>query len=71
VAARRSIAPASLVEQYRSDVASGDGAVNSSGYRWWHGQEDDLVSLADDPDDPVAVFLAEVADVQAGGFEDP
>jgi hypothetical protein len=33
--------------------------------------EDRLAAFAEDPEDAVAVFLAEVGDVQAGGFEDP
>jgi hypothetical protein len=33
--------------------------------------QDHLGALAADPQHPVAVFLAEVGDVRAGGFEDP
>jgi hypothetical protein len=33
--------------------------------------QDDLGALAAHAQDPVAVFLAEVGDVRAGGFEDP
>ncbi len=33
--------------------------------------QDDLGALAADPQDPVAMLLAEVGDVRAGGLEDP
>ena len=35
------------------------------------GTQDDLGALAEHPQHPVAVFLAEIGDVGAGGFEDP
>jgi hypothetical protein len=35
------------------------------------GGEDGLAAFAEDAEDAVAVFFAEVGDVQAGGFEDP
>jgi hypothetical protein len=59
------------IQQDRTDLASTDAAVNGSRDRGWHGYQNDLVSLADDPHDPVPVFFAEVADAEAGGFEDP
>ena len=40
-------------------------------HRRREGGEDDLAAVAADPDDPVAVRLAEIFDVSAGGFEDP
>jgi hypothetical protein len=39
--------------------------------RGWQRDEDGLATLADDAQDAVAVLFAEVADVRAGGFEDP
>jgi hypothetical protein len=37
----------------------------------WERDQDDSGALADDAQDPVAVFLAQVDDVGAGGLEDP
>ena len=37
----------------------------------WKRDEDHLGALAADSEYAVAVFLAQVADVRAGGFEDP
>jgi hypothetical protein len=62
---------AAAVEQDRPGGAVADGAVDRACDGGWHGHEHDLVALADDPKHLVAVFFAEVADVQAGGFEDP
>jgi len=48
-------------------VATADGP----GHRWWQRHQHHLGALADDSQDAVAVFLAQVGDVRAGGFEDP
>jgi hypothetical protein len=45
-------------------------AVDGPSDRGWQRHEDDLVALADHAQHPMAVFLAEVSDVRAGGFED-
>jgi hypothetical protein len=39
--------------------------------RWRERGEDDLPAFAGDPQHPVAMLLAEVADIGAAGFEDP
>jgi hypothetical protein len=39
--------------------------------RWRQRDQDDLGALAAYPQDPVAVLLAEIGDVRAGGVEDP
>ncbi len=44
-----------------------DGPAGCRGQR----DKDDLGALAADPQDLVAVFLAQVGDAGAGGFEDP
>jgi hypothetical protein len=59
------------VEQDRAADPVGDRSVDGAGHGGRHRDKDDLVSLADDPQHPVAVFLAEVGDVEAGRFEDP
>ncbi len=45
--------------------------VDGSGYRGRQRDEDDLAPFAAYAQDAVSVFLAEVADVGAAGFEDP
>ena len=62
---------AAAVQQDRPGLAAADGPVDRAGDRGRQRHEHDLVALADDPHHTVAVFLAEIADVQAGGFEDP
>lgn len=63
--------PGPRAEQ-RAGVSSLDGAVHGPADGRRQGNEDDLViALAVDPQDPVAVDLAEVFDAGAGGFEDP
>ena len=62
---------AAAVAQDRAGVAVADGAVDGAGDGWWQRDEDDLAAFAEDAQDAVAVFLAEVVDVGAGGFEDP
>jgi hypothetical protein len=59
------------VEQDRSAGAVPDCPVGGPPGRWRQGCQDDLGALAAYAQDPVAVFLAEVGDVCAGGFEDP
>ena len=58
-------------EQDRARGAVADGAVDGAADGWWQRDQDDLVAFAVDPQDAVAVFLAEVVDVGAAGFEDP
>ena len=62
---------AAAVEQDRPVGAVADGAVDGPADRRRQRDEDDLAALAAHPQDPVAVFLAEVGDVGAAGFEDP
>ena len=45
--------------------------VESAADRRREWDEDGLAAFAEDAQDAVAVFFAEVGDVQAGGFEDP
>jgi hypothetical protein len=59
------------VEQNRPAVAVPGCAFDGPRDRWWQWCQDVLVSLAAHQQDPVAVFLTEVVDVGAGGFEDP
>ena len=67
----RSIRCAGAAEQDRPAGAVSHGPVDRSPDSGRQRDEDDLAALAVDPQDPVAVFLAEVVDVGAGGFEDP
>jgi hypothetical protein len=62
---------AAPVEQDGSASAVADGPVEGAadGRREW--DEHGLAAFAGDAQDAVAVFFAEVADVQPGGFEDP
>lgn len=48
-----------------------DGLVDSAADRRRQRDEHDLGALAAHPEHPVTVFLPEVADVSAGGLEDP
>jgi hypothetical protein len=59
------------VAQNRPVVTTVDGSVDCSGHcrRQWN--QDGLVALAADLEHAVAVFLAEVVDGGAAGFEDP
>jgi hypothetical protein len=57
--------------QYRTHVPFSDRVVNGSADGGWKGCEDHLGPFAGDPQHPVAMFLAEVGDVGAAGFEDP
>ncbi|HZO68790.1 MAG TPA: hypothetical protein VFB74_27670 [Kribbellaceae bacterium] len=51
--------------------AAVDGAVDRLGHCWWLRDEDDLAALAPDPQDTVAVLLAEVDDGGPARTEDP
>ena len=64
-------APAVCVPQDRTDIAVVDRAVQRPCHRWRQWDEDDIAALAPDAEDAVSVFLAEVGDVRAAGFEDP
>jgi hypothetical protein len=59
------------VAQDRSAGAVGEGAVDGPAGRGRQRDQHDLAAFAAHAQDPVAVFLAEVGDVGAGGFEDP
>jgi hypothetical protein len=59
------------VQQDRPAVPEADRPVDGPGDRWRQRDQDDLGALAAHAQDPVAVFLAEVGDAGAGGFEDP
>jgi len=59
------------VQQSRTAGPVVDRRVEGSSDGGRERDEDGLAAFAEDPDDAVAVFLAEVGDVQAGGFEDP
>jgi hypothetical protein len=58
------------VAQDRPVGAVVDGAVDRSRYSWWKRDEHDLAALAVHAQDPVAVFLTQIADVRPAGFED-
>jgi len=45
--------------------------VDGPADRGWQRHQDDLASLAADPQNPMAMFLAQVGDVGAGCLEDP
>ncbi len=62
---------AAAVEQDRPAGPAGGGAVDGPADCRGQRDQDDLGALAADPQDPVAVFLAQVGDAGAGGFEDP
>jgi hypothetical protein len=55
----------------RTRVPFSDGVVDGSADGGWDGCGDNLGAFAGDSQHPVAVFLAEVGDVGAAGFEDP
>ena len=59
------------VEQDRPAGPGADCLVDGPADRWRQRHQHDLGALAAHPQHPVAVFLAEVSDVRAGGFEDP
>jgi hypothetical protein len=59
------------VEQDRPAVTVIHSVVDRPAGRRGQRNQDDLAAFAADPQDPVAVLLAEIADVRAGGPEDP
>jgi hypothetical protein len=59
------------VAQDRPGGSPGDRAVNGPPDRGRQRDEHKVVTLANYAQDAVTVFLADVADVRAGGFEDP
>ena len=59
------------VQQDRPAAPGGYRPVNGPADRGRQRDQDDLGALAAHAQDPVAVLLAEVGDVRAGGFEDP
>jgi hypothetical protein len=62
---------AAAVEQDRPAHAGSARPVDGPADRWRQRDQDDLGALAAHTEDPVAVLLAEVGDVRAGGLEDP
>ena len=62
---------ASGVQQDRPAVPVADRPVDGPADRRRQRDQDDLGALAAYPQDAMAVFLAQVGDVGAGGFEDP
>jgi hypothetical protein len=62
---------ATAVEQQRPGSVAADGAVDGPADCRGQRDQDDLAAFAADPQDPVAVFLAQIADIRAGSFEDP
>jgi len=59
------------VEQDRPGGPVADRGVDRPADRRRQRDEDGLLPLANDAQDAVAVFLTEVGDVEADGFEDP
>src|SRR5690349_357293 len=62
---------AAVVQQDRPAVPEAYGLVDGPADRPWQRDQDDLGALAAHAQNPVAVLLAEVGDVGAGGFQDP
>ncbi len=62
---------AAAVQQDRPAGPGACGPVDGPADRWRQRNQDDLGALAAHPQDPVAVLLAEVGDIRAGGLEDP
>jgi hypothetical protein len=63
--------PAEGIGQDRPARPGADSTVDGPADRWWQRDQDHFAAFAADPQDPVSVLFAEVADVGAGGFEDP
>jgi hypothetical protein len=63
--------PTEGVAQDRPSVAPADGLVKRSRHCWWQRDQNDFAPLAAHLQDAVAVFLAQIADGGAAGFEDP
>jgi hypothetical protein len=61
---------AAATEQDRPAGTGADGAVDRPPDGGWQRDKDDFGALAADPQHPVAVLIAEVADVGSGGLED-
>jgi hypothetical protein len=59
------------VEQDRPEVTAVHGTVDRPACRRGQRNQDDLAAFPADPQDPVAMLLAKVTDVRAGGLEDP
>jgi hypothetical protein len=59
------------VAQDRPVLAVLDGVLDRPSDRRRQRDQDRLVALAADPQNPVAVLLAEIAEVRAAGLEDP
>jgi hypothetical protein len=59
------------VEQYRAVRAVSDRLVDGSADGWRQRDKDDLGAFPAHAQHPVAVLLAQVGDVRAGGLEDP
>jgi len=62
--------PAVAVKQDRPAVTVIHGAIDRPADRGGQRNQDDFAAFAADPQDPVAVLLAEIADVRARGLED-
>jgi hypothetical protein len=62
---------AAAAQQDRTAGAVADRAVDGPADCWRQRHEDDLAAFAADAQYPVAVFLADVADVRSGRLEDP
>lgn len=63
--------PAVAVKQDRPEVMVIHSAIDRPADRRGQRNQDDLAAFAADPQDPVAMLLAEIADVRARGLEDP
>jgi hypothetical protein len=59
------------VHQDRPRSPCADRPVDRPRHRRWQRHQHHLGALAHDPQDAVPVFLTQVGDVRAGGFEDP
>jgi hypothetical protein len=64
-------ARAACGQKHRAGAPLVNGALEGAAHSEWKRNEYDLVALAAYPQHSVAVLLAEVLDVAAGGFEDP
>jgi hypothetical protein len=62
---------AAAIEQDRPAYPVSGRLVDSVSDGWWQRDQDHLGALAAYAQDPVAVLLAQVGDVRAGGLEDP
>jgi len=62
---------AAAPEQDRTGDPVANGPIEGAADRRRQRDQDRLAAFAGDPQDPAAVFISQIADVQAGGFEDP